>query len=119
MEKLYSYKGSYPYPLPTDVQNYNINDFVLAPEKPEITKGEILEWNGSSWIVRNPNEAEIDLKWQEIRNYRNILLANSDISVIRLYEEGKAVPIELSSYRQALRDITLQPDPFNISWPTL
>ena len=32
--------------------------------------------------------------------------------------EGTAVPQPWLDYRQALRDITKQPDPMNIDWPT-
>ena len=52
MSELYSFKGSYPYPLPTNMNGYNINDFVLAPEKPTLNPGQVLEWISNSWSVR-------------------------------------------------------------------
>ena len=120
MEQLYSYKGSYPYPLPNSMSNYDINDFTLAPPKPNLQPGEVLEWINNSWHVRGPNASELDFKWQEVRAIRNQLLSETDIKVIRLLEVGQPAPSELIIYRQELRDITTtQTDPFNIIWPTL
>ena len=55
------------------------------------------------------------------RNQRDILLTKSDILVLpdrwATYTEERQTA--LSTYRQALRDITTQSDPSNIVWPTL
>lgn len=56
-------------------------------------------------------------KWDQIRFERDRLLAESDWIVNAAYEAQLPVPEEWSQYRQALRNITEQPDPFNISWP--
>lgn len=53
-----------------------------------------------------------------IRDRRNRLLADCDwtaLSDAALTGQQKAAWV---AYRQALRDITKQPDPFNIVWPT-
>ena len=59
--------------------------------------------------------------WDRVRNQRNALFKQSDILVLpdrwATYTEEKKTA--LSSYRQALRDITTQADPNNIVWPTL
>lgn len=117
MSDLYSYKGAYPYPLPTDMSDYNISDFVLAPSKPTTTAGEVLEWDGTNWVIRPANEAETAIQWQLVRNARANLLVDSDVFVIRFTEDGLAVPDNIKQYRQTLRNITTQPDPFNITWP--
>lgn len=117
MAELYSYKGAYPYPLPKDMTKYDINDFILAPEKPTLASNECLEWNGSEWVTRLANEAEAEIQWQHVRNQRNTLLQNSDVLVIRYTENGEAVPQNIKDYRQALRDITIQTNPFDITWP--
>ena len=117
MSDLYSYKGAYPYPLPTDMSDYNISDFVLAPSKPITAAGEVLEWNGTNWVIRPVNDAETAIQWQSVRNARANLLVDSDVFVIRFAEDGLAVPDNIKQYRQALRNITTQPDPFNIAWP--
>ena len=119
MTNLYSYKKAYPYPLPEDVYNYNINDFKLAPQIPEIPLGKFLEWDGGDWVIRDPNENELIFKWYEIRQQRNQLLANSDIYVLKYYENNTPVSLELKEYRQSLRDITTQENPWNIVWPTI
>tara|TARA_B000000565_G_C23689593_1_gene341404 strand:- start:76 stop:414 length:339 start_codon:yes stop_codon:yes gene_type:complete len=55
-------------------------------------------------------------KWKVIRKKRNDLLIASD------WTQGADVPSPIkypwTRYRGLLRDITLQPDPDNISWPT-
>ena len=54
--------------------------------------------------------------WPVIRARRAVLLAESD------WTQLPDVPLPTkeawAAYRQALRDITLQPDPHNIIWPT-
>ena len=56
----------------------------------------------------------INQKWNEIRNTRNILLQDTDwraSSDLTMSDAWK-------TYRRALRDITTQSDPYNITWPT-
>ena len=115
--KLYSYKGGYPYPLPSDMSNYNINDFILAPEKPEVPADKKLGWNGTDWVLENYSDNEILIKWQEIINLRNELLKSSDIYIIRSVEDGITISQEWKDYRQALRDVTNQASPYTIVWP--
>lgn len=57
---------------------------------------------------------EIDEKWSSVRADRNGLLAACDWSQL------PDAPVDAQAwaeYRQALRDITNQPDPFAIIWP--
>ena len=52
--------------------------------------------------------------WQRVRDHRNFLLRETDwrsSSDLTLSDDWK-------NYRQALRDITTQSDPTNITWPT-
>ena len=56
-------------------------------------------------------------KWFELRHIRNELLAQSDWTQVNdcpLQPEQKAAWV---AYRQQLRDLTQQADPFNITWP--
>ena len=58
--------------------------------------------------------ALITAKWVEVRMERDILLQQTDWRAsgdLTLSDDWK-------TYRQALRDITTQSDPFNITWPT-
>ena len=76
----------------------------------KMTDEEIAEWNASL-----PTEAELLAeKWQGVRIYRDGLLRETDwraSSDLTLSDDWK-------NYRQALRDITTQSDPTNITWPT-
>lgn len=56
--------------------------------------------------------------WAAVRTRRSHMLANSDWVTLRAADQGGPVPIAWRQYRQALRDVTNQPDPFNIVWPT-
>lgn len=54
----------------------------------------------------------------KIRNERDQLLNETDWVVARAFEQGQEVPVEWKEYRQALRDITLQPGfPLQVNWP--
>ena len=56
-----------------------------------------------------------NFKWVEVRSERDNLLKDTDwraSSDLILSDEWK-------TYRQALRDIPTQSDPFNITWPTV
>lgn len=118
MADLYSYKGAFPYPLPEDMSNYDIKDFYLAPEKPELAPGQVIGWSDLNWTVRDANEAETEIQWALVRKIRDGLLSSSDVYVIRAYEKGEPVPEDTISYRQALRDVSKQSNPFSIVWPT-
>lgn len=56
------------------------------------------------------------VKWNIVRDQRNALLAQSDWT--QLPDVPLATKEAWATYRQALRDITDQSDPFNIVWPT-
>lgn len=58
-----------------------------------------------------------DRAWWEVRRDRDAKLAKTDYKVIRAAENGEPLPAAWRDYRQALRDITKQPDPLNIVWP--
>jgi len=63
-------------------------------------------------------EGVIPEQWVVVRGKRLLKLRASDWSVlpdVPMTAEKKA---EWETYRQALRDITNQPDPFDITWPT-
>lgn len=58
------------------------------------------------------------MELKRVRDKRAGLLAKSDWSVLPdvvMTDEDRQ---QWRAYRQALRDITKQPDPFNIVWPT-
>ena len=66
-----------------------------------------------SWVLADDADP-----WEPVRARREQLLADSDWVALRALEQGQSVPAGWVAYRQALRDITLQPDPLNLTWPT-
>ncbi len=92
--------------------------FIEVPDKPIVGPGMFVEWTGSEWIQRPANLTELSFKWQEIRDIRKTMLEQADIEVMKFVEINQQVPTELATYKQQLRDITLQEDPWHIVWPT-
>lgn len=55
---------------------------------------------------------------EQARAKRNNLLARTDWVVIRAQETNTSVPADWVSYRQSLRDISVQPGfPESVIWP--
>ena len=57
-------------------------------------------------------------QWVNVRSERDLKLQETDWVVSKASETGVAVSDEWKTYRQALRDVPTQSDPFNITWPT-
>lgn len=87
--------------------------YILGPIFTEFTdqEGVVHTVEEQSKAYKEAKDAE---QWALVRNTRNEKLKDSDWTQL-----GDA-PVDTaawSAYRQALRDITLQTDPFNIVWP--
>jgi hypothetical protein len=72
-----------------------------------------------AWTVTELTEIEIaaaiESQWARVRRDRNRLLTDCD------WTQLPDAPVDKqawAAYRQALRDITMQADPFNLVWPT-
>lgn len=80
------------------------------------------EWV-QNWVVTDIDaetaEEKIAAQWGFIRARRNDFLAATDWWVTKAAETGDVLSEDKHAYRQDLRDITTQPDPFNIVWPEL
>ena len=59
-----------------------------------------------------------DEQWKVVRGQRDVKLQSCDWTVLPDVPMPDAKREEWETYRQALRDITDQSDPFNINWPT-
>ena len=145
---LYSYLNNEPKPLPFRIRLSNGNTrtnpstfteeeitdagyVLITQEKPTPELSQIVYWSKQDlvWYVRDktPEEIqnEIDNQWINIRILRDQMLVNLDWRFIRYESQVRLgiTPVDdiqkLDTYAQALRDITLQEDPFNIIWPTL
>jgi hypothetical protein len=98
---------------PADFMYIN-NEIVLLPPKPTIYHQfnyDTLQWQDTRTV---------ETQWNIVRNRRNNLLQESDwtdtfSAPTRL---GQELYDQWQEYRQKLRDVTTQTDPFNITWPT-
>lgn len=68
------------------------------------------------WAWFDPRTA--DDVWLTVRSERTRKLAQSDWTQMPDSPLNPEIKHQWAVYRQALRDITNQPDPFNIVWPT-
>lgn len=97
---------------------------VMPPEydyRQNLTEGDPVCIDGvwmRNWLVVDATDQEItdrlNLQWAVVRGERNSRLAACD------WTQLPDAPVDAAAwatYRQELRDITDQPDPFNIVWP--
>lgn len=117
MELQPDYRDDTHFRLPVDYIDINLYrwDFVtksisLLPERPGLNYN--FDYVGGTWV------RDYAAQWDLVRYQRNLKLAASDGAFFKAYEAGEALSAEWVAYRDALRDITLQPDPFAILWPT-
>lgn len=74
-----------------------------------------------TWAVADASDAEISARvqsqWRNVRADRNTLLASCDWTQLADAPVTPEQRTQWVAYRQALRDVTLQSDPFAIVWP--
>lgn len=70
------------------------------------------------WVDPRAENVRIESQWIKVREQRNSLLAQSDWTTLPDSPLSQEQKQQWIVYRQALRDVTIQPDPFNIVWPT-
>lgn len=61
----------------------------------------------------------LEVQWGIVRGERDYLLAQTDYTDLPHTPITQTCHNNFLTYRQALRDITNQPDPYNIIWPTI
>lgn len=130
---LYSHHGATPVSLPhrlrfadgstrTDASTFTAEELEQAgytgpydrPDCDPLT--ETVDWDGTQFLVRPHNAEEIAAQWASVRQNRNALLQSSDWTQIVDYDLG-ADRAAWASYRQLLREITSQANPFALVWP--
>jgi hypothetical protein len=98
-----------PTPMPND---YTKN---ITEGTPILTDGVYYQ----NWIQTDASQSEIDYRlenqWFIVRETRNQLLAECDWT--QLSDISQTIKDLWSTYRQQLREITNQSNPFNIEWP--
>lgn len=112
-EKLKEY-GWYPYRFQAaqigENQVYDGSDFVIE-------QTEVVEYQK----VRNKSQQEIQEEtegmWRAVRDLRNELLLECDWTQLSDSPLTNQKQIEWQIYRQQLRDVTEQNNPFSIEWP--
>jgi hypothetical protein len=86
------------------------NTVVAMPPQPSTYH--VFNYANKTWVdVRT-----VDEQWAIVRSERDRYLVASDWT--QLPDVEITSKTQWATYRQALRDITDQPDPFNIVWPT-
>lgn len=77
-------------------------------------------WDNSTmaWVSLRTDEMRLADKWIEVREIRDRKLADTDWTRLSDVPMDDLTRQMWAVYRQALRDITQQTDPFNIVWPT-
>ena len=117
--------------LPAELSDESLADwdmYVVTPTSmpndytKNITEGTPVLTDGvyyQNWIQTDASQSEIDYRlenqWFIIREARNELLAECDWT--QLSDIPQTTKDLWSTYRQQLREITNQSNPFNIEWP--
>lgn len=96
-------------------KSYDENTEHLETADPYLEDGVVY----SVRVVTNSDEynaERISGQWVRVRSERDQFLVNSDWT--QLPDVSNVDKSAWATYRQQLRDITNQADPFNITWPT-
>lgn len=129
---------SFPAVLDQNAFDYANVSVVVEVPPPPVTELQRAEYEGISLIdgewtevwsvhprfddpIEQANwETEIlESRWADIRMERNRLLALTDYTDLPNTPITTQCRTEFIAYRQSLRDITSQSDPYNIIWPTM
>ena len=94
-----------------NVGDYIENGIVLTPS-PSPSLHHIFNYDTKQWYDPRTTEQ----LWDEVRTKRDKLLSSCDWTQLPDVPVTAATPLWVV-YRQNLRDITLQSDPKNITWP--
>lgn len=125
-----------PYPLTKDVIQFGLalyeyaqkpeppaSDFKVVEEgTPVWTQDDIRgEYVTQVWVVRDMTPAEKDaaiaLQWEVVEDERDNILYSCDWTQLPDVPLTAEQVAQWRVYRQQVRDVVNQPDPFNIAWP--
>lgn len=121
---------SFPKHLTNEIlQNYYTYEVVEVSIDDDYTKN-IVEGtptqSGSvyvqNWLITSASSEEIaqrrEEEWDDVRTKRNKLLTECDWTQTNDSPISGSDLTEWQTYRQSLRDITTQSNPFDLTWPT-
>ena len=127
--KLENTNISFPTPLTNEIlQTFEVYPVQLTQHTDDYTKNYeeatpilsgslyIQVWNGVDATAEEIS-TKIEEKWLEIRDLRDTLLSQSDWTQFQDSPIIGSTLTEWQTYRQSLRDITSQSNPFSLSWP--
>lgn len=120
---------SWPF-VPEDIEplGFGLYDFSNQPDLDTFEKAtevapvkdEYGIWR-QTWAVEPMTEEEVaartDQEWNGVRHKRSFILLRTDWTQLPDAPLTNTKTANWAEYRQALRDITTQSDPFNILWP--
>ena len=89
-----------------------VSSGVHTPLSEQPSQHHLFDFVGKKWVDTRTSASQ----WELVRSIRAKKLAESDWT--QLGDSPTASKQAWKTYRQALRDITTQRDPFNIVWPT-
>lgn len=98
-------------------KSYDSNTQKLTATSPYVEDGHVF-----TVVVEELSPEDIlaraESQWANVRSQRNKLLAECDWTQLADNPLTNVQQAEWATYRQALRDVTSQEDPFNITWPS-
>lgn len=104
----------YEVKLTSQPEDYTKN---ITEETPELVSGSYYQvWNEVSASSEEIEERKTE-KWIEIRLFRDSLLKESDWTQLQDSPITGSKLTEWQTYRQSLRDITTNDNPFTLTWP--
>jgi hypothetical protein len=127
--KLDEYNVSFPNELTTEIlEQFDVYSVQQTPIPNDYTKNitegtpQLIDGVYTQiWNQTDATQSEIDTKienqWEEIRVARNEILKECDWTVLPDSPVSASIE-EWKTYRQELRDLTSQSNPFEIVWPT-
>lgn len=143
----YSYRGNFPQQhgpdrirlsdgtTRTDLSTFTPEQladagYVMVEDPPPYNnRTEKLEFVGGQWsiipLTDNEKMSIVNNEWKRVRGMRDSLISDAAWRVERHQSEVRLglSPTDnladLDNYIQSLRDITKQPDPFNLEWPSV
>lgn len=71
----------------------------------------VFDYSAKKWVDPRTPQTE----WAAVRQKRDAMLRDTDFTQLNDSPKNKQA---WAAYRQELRDITKQADPFNVAWPT-
>ncbi len=107
--------GWLPY---TFIEGQTGDDYIILASGFEILENEVIEHQITRLKTDEENENDKQNMWKIVREERNKKLLESDWTQLADSPLVNQKQTEWQIYRQELRDITTQSNPFSIEWPT-